>query len=160
SRPTAKVSTGRTWCLRRGSPFFQMPVAIHRGDCEVPLVAPSPVHRQLEVLSVGFPQAEDVPAVAGRGVAAAPLGEACLSAAAALDHSGGANDVAMPLASQLDPQPVITAGVGYVVEDCYRLVDVADHDVHLAVVVQVAQRGTAAEVVLPEIRTASLADIC
>src|SRR5262249_37155353 len=95
-------------------------------------------------------QAEDVARVAGRGVAAAPLGGAPLGAAAGPQADAGADPAAVVLADQLHAQPVV-AGRRHVAQHRHGVVGVADDGIDAAVVVEVAQGQAAAEVGLVEV---------
>src|SRR5438128_1067685 len=119
-----------------------------------PLLATAVGPHNLEAIDAfRLAEPEDVPAIGGRSVAAAALGEAGLRAAAGLDGDARAHDVGVIGAAQLDAQPMV-ARPADVAQYRDRLVDVADHDVDGTVVIEITEAGAAGQVRLAEILAA------
>jgi len=132
-------------------------IAVHGEGRPLLLLAVGPDYRK-PVDGVGGPQAEHHPAIARRSIAAAAANKARLLAAGRLEEHARAHQVGVVLVRQFHSEPVV-ARRRDVAQDGDRLIDVADDDIGLAVVVEIAQRCTAGKMRLGEVGPPPLGDL-
>src|SRR5262249_19916298 len=138
-------------------PLDKAPVAVQREILALPVLhlATRPFHGQLADLTL-LAEPEELARVVRRPVAAAALDEARLHPIGSLQHEARADNIAVLLRHQLDAQPARPAILvaGDVAQNHDRGVDVTDHQVGSAVVVEVAHRDAAAAVLALEVTPA------
>src|SRR5262249_36997927 len=109
------------------------------------LAAPGPSYGQSLYLGRCAEAEEDAWIVGGK-IAAASLGEAGQLALIGFEDEGGADDVAVVFADELDAEPAGRVALGgLVAQEDGLVVGVADDDVGPAIVVQIADGNAAGE---------------
>src|SRR5262245_47796187 len=151
--PIAPRIKGKPVSFRLHLSLRERPIPVGREVLPLLRLAMRPVHRhRVDLRRLADP--DDVPPVVHGCITTAGLHEPRVRFAAGLDHDPTARDVAKLLPGQVEADPMVVRWYD-IAKDHRRLVQIVEHQVRLAVVVEVGDGHPAAVVPGPEIRTAA-----